>query len=247
MNSFCKFITNPDWWSVIATFVAAIVAAWITYMLGKRQNKLQEQQLKLQERQNEIQEQQVKLQEQQNKIQLQQIEAQEYELYRRMYALIVDLDFFNKTILHKIVVILITNEEKNLRLKLIEEMYNEYNTLNEKLTEYSIDIELKQCGQGIDVKYYYDALRACHTILQMFKVFIEDDLLIFDKTLIHYVPIDHTLPPEKYLDIILGLYRGRNEQQLRDALLACAEVVKKLNKAQLSKTIKERITPSNKQ
>ena len=27
MEKFCDFITNPNWWSVIATFVAAIVAA----------------------------------------------------------------------------------------------------------------------------------------------------------------------------------------------------------------------------
>ena len=55
MEKFCDFITNPDWWSVIATFVAAIVAAEITYVLGRRQNELQQQQLKLQEQQNDIQ------------------------------------------------------------------------------------------------------------------------------------------------------------------------------------------------
>ena len=67
LNKLVEFITNPAWWSVIATFVAAYVAARITSKFSKRQNELQEQQLKIQERQNELQEQQIKLQEQQNK------------------------------------------------------------------------------------------------------------------------------------------------------------------------------------
>lgn len=69
LNKFIEFITNPAWWSVIATFVAAYVAARITSKFSKRQTELQEQQLKIQERQNELQEQQIKLQEQQNSIQ----------------------------------------------------------------------------------------------------------------------------------------------------------------------------------
>ena len=64
MEKLCNFITNPDWWSVVVTFFAAIVATVITYKLGKRQSKLQEEQLKLQEQQNSIQEYQNKLQEQ---------------------------------------------------------------------------------------------------------------------------------------------------------------------------------------
>ena len=100
MDKFCDFITNPAWWSVIATFVTAIVAAWITSKFSKRQNELQEQQVKLQERQNELQEQQLKIQEHQNELQEQQIKLQEeqnkqqeYALYNRLYKLVKDMDF----------------------------------------------------------------------------------------------------------------------------------------------------------
>ena len=57
MDGLVKFITDPAWWSVIATFVAAAVAACITSKFSKRQTELQEQQLKIQQRQNELQEQ----------------------------------------------------------------------------------------------------------------------------------------------------------------------------------------------
>ena len=80
LKKFIEFITNPAWWSVIATILAATVAAWITYKLGRRQNELQQQQLKLQEQQNELQK--------------QQIQQQEYELYRRMYTQVFEMDFF---------------------------------------------------------------------------------------------------------------------------------------------------------
>lgn len=69
-------LNRPEWWSVGATIVAAFVAAVITYVLGKRQNELQEQQLKIQERQNELQE--------------QQIRAQEYEVRKRLYLLLTN-------------------------------------------------------------------------------------------------------------------------------------------------------------
>ena len=52
-------IHQPDWWGFGATIFVGIVAAAITYVLGKRQNDLQEQQTK----------------------------QQEYELYRRLYKL----------------------------------------------------------------------------------------------------------------------------------------------------------------
>lgn len=67
MRILCINLTDPAWWSVIATFVGAIAAAIITYILGKRQNKLQEEQNKLQKR---------------------QIEAQEYEILKRLYILV---------------------------------------------------------------------------------------------------------------------------------------------------------------
>ena len=55
-------LNRPEWWSVGATIVAAITAAWITYKLGKRQNELQEQ----------------------------QIRAQEYEVRKRLYLLLTN-------------------------------------------------------------------------------------------------------------------------------------------------------------
>ena len=88
MKILCIDLTDPAWWGVIATIIAAVVAAIITYVLGRRQNRLQEQQLKIQERQNDLQEQQLKLQEEQNKLQKRQIEAQEYEILKRLYILV---------------------------------------------------------------------------------------------------------------------------------------------------------------
>ena len=94
MEKFCNFITNPDWWGVGATIIAAFVAAVITYVLGKRQNELQEQQLKIQERQNELQEQQLKLQEQQIKLQEQQNAIQGYEMHKMMYQFVMETNAY---------------------------------------------------------------------------------------------------------------------------------------------------------
>ena len=239
LKKFIEFITNPAWWSVIATILAAIAAAVITYVLGKRQNELQQQQLKLQEQQNDIQKYQTKLQEQ-------QIQQQEYDLYRRMYTRVFELDFFNKTMLHRIVAILTSNEDKNLRLKLIEDVWKEYEKQSEEFNECPLDMDLKQCGEGIDAKYYYDALQASKNIILMFKYFVEDELLIFNPSLAYNPQIEnHNTPPKVFIDMILRIYKGRNPHILKNELLAYASIVEKTRQAQLLKVIKDRITPTD--
>ena len=223
--------SNPDWWSVIATLLAAAVAAWITYKLGRRQNELQQQQLKIQEHQNELQE--------------QQIRQQEYDLYRRMYTQVHGLDFFNKTILLRMVAIMTSNEDKNLRQKFVDDIWKEYEKHSENFTECTLDMELKQCGTGLDAKLFYDALQASKNIILMFKYFVEDELLIFNPSLAYNPQIeDHNTPPEVFIDMILKIYKGRNPQLLRNQLLAYANIVEKSKQAQLLKVIKERITPT---
>ena len=229
MERFCDFITNPAWWSVIATFVAAIVAACITSKFSKRQNELQEQQLKIQERQNELQEQQIK--------------QQEYDVYRRIYTQIFDLDLFNKALLLRIVVILTNSEDKNLRLKLIDDIWDECEKHSDEFSEWTLDLDLKKCGEGKDAKYYYDASQASRKIIQMFKYFVANELLSFNPDLVNAVQLELTTSPEKFIDVILKLYKGRNPQLLRNELLAYASIVEKTNQSQLLKNIKDRITP----
>lgn len=239
MEKFCNFITDPAWWGVIATFVAAFVAAWITYKLGKRQNELQQQQLKLQEQQNDIQKYQTKLQEQ-------QIRQQEYDLYRRMYSQVFELDFFNKTILNRIVAILTSNEDNKLRLKLLDDTWQEYETLSKKYGECTIDMELKQCGTGLDAKLYYDALQASRKVIQMFKYFVEQDFLIFSPSLA-YSPLveDPNTSTQQFINIILQLFKGKNTNLLARELMAHASIVERTKQSQLMATIKERITSND--
>ena len=238
LEKLIEAVDSPDWWNVIATFVAAFVAAVITWIFGKRQEKLLQQQLKLQEQQNDIQKYQTKLQEE-------QIQQQEYELYRRMYTQVFEMDFFNKTILLRIVAILVSNEDNKLRLKLIDDIWREYEKRSEEFTQCTLDMELKKCGEGIDAKYYFDALQASRKVIQLFKYFIENNLLSFEPSLAYNPQIeDHNTPPEVFIDMILRIYKGRNPQLLRNQLLAYANIVEKSKQAQLLKVIKERITPT---
>lgn len=100
MDGFYKFITSPDWWSVIATFITAFAAAWITYKLGKQQEKLQKQQIKLQEQENK---------------------RQEYEYYKDLYRFIGSIYYALKgvcpNILNNIYSVLSSDFFKIKRLK----------------------------------------------------------------------------------------------------------------------------------
>ena len=179
------------------------------------------------------------------RIQRQQAKAQEYELYRRVFSQIFKLDFFNKTILLRMVAILTSNEDKKLRLKLIDDIWQEYEKRSDEFTGCTIDIELKQCGEGLDVKYYYDAFQASREIILMFKLFVEQDFFVFNPLVAHNIQLAHTTPPEEIVNIILSLYRGINPHYLKRDLLAYTEIVEKSNQAQILEIIKERITPDN--
>lgn len=51
MNSFCEFITNPDWWIIVLTIInigAFIFVAYTQIKLQKKQTKLQQNDLRIQ-------------------------------------------------------------------------------------------------------------------------------------------------------------------------------------------------------
>ena len=172
MEKFCDIITDPDWWSVVATIIAAIVAAVITYVLGRRQNELQQQQLKIQERQNDLQEQQVKLQEQQNeiqkyqtKLQEQQVRAQEYEVYKRLYMLVSnangEIDNFIEE-LDRLLWEPYYNSDKNAlsRKKThIDKLFND-------LRDSYVDYELKLSKETFNKDGYLNILNLMSRVLQ---------------------------------------------------------------------------------
>ena len=158
MEKFCDFITNPDWWNVIATFAAAIVAACITSKFSKRQNELQEQQLKIQERQNELQEQQIKLQEQQNK-------QQEYDLYSRLYESLCDMNTFADTLIYKIyATISYSNDTNGIRDSFMK-LFEEVNDLHSQLNKCSVDVDLKWAEQNKAIIEYYNLIISSRNLL----------------------------------------------------------------------------------
>ena len=166
MDCFYKFITNPDWWSVIATFLAAIVAAWITYKFGKRQNELQEQQIKLQKQQTKLQE--------------QQILQQEYEIYSKLYKLVkradVEIEHFLGVIVESLGVIRSKRADNGfLKLKLdyIERICND-------LEQNAIDFEIKFTKDFFDLDGYRDILGFMAYNLKSLVKMVEDKKMHYD-------------------------------------------------------------------
>lgn len=148
-------LNSPDLLSVGATVLAAVVAAVITYVLGKRQNELQKQQLKLQERQNELQEQQIKLQEQQVVIQArqnelqatqtdimrQQTKAQEYPTYRGLYDLVSSIHLAAAGFVVKMHGCIVSKE--GIKIYSWNDIREDISNLKKDLEKKTVDIELK--------------------------------------------------------------------------------------------------------
>ena len=145
--------------SVGATVLAAVAAAVITYVLGKRQNELQEQQLKIQERQNELQEEQTRLQKQ-------QVRQQDYEVYRRMYALIREINCTAKsclsTIYNFLSIPLFSIHDKDYLGKYVDENLE----LEKNLADTRVDFELRLSQNLPDIDKYAHLLASMHSVLQ---------------------------------------------------------------------------------
>ena len=187
LQELVEAVNRPDWWSVIATFVAAAVAAVITYVLGKRQNELQKQQLKIQERQNELQAQQVKLQEQQNqqqeyqtKLQEQQIRQQEYAIYSQLYKLVqkadVEIDYYLDEITSSLGVIPWKRAEDGFLQRKLDYLLE----LRKDLEQSAIDFEIKFSKDFFDLEGYRHILSSMTLNLRNLVKMVEEKKMFFD-------------------------------------------------------------------
>ena len=167
LEQLIEAVSRPDWWSVIATFVAAAVAAVITYVLGKRQNELQKQQLKIQERQNELQEEQTRLQEQQNKLQEQQIRVQEYEVFSKMYALVSEVNKLTSNLINIIYYYYTSPTFKRMSKNVLPNIQKDIPRLKQRFYDLSIDFELK-LSQDYLAPAYVDLLTDTERLLELF-------------------------------------------------------------------------------
>ena len=222
MENFCKYITNPDWWSVIATIIAAIVAAVITYVLGRRQNELQQQQLKIQERQNELQEQQVKLQEQQNeiqkyqtKLQEQQIRQQEYAIYKELYSTIKDIDSLGCAFLMRVGDHFSDASLKELGVNTLKYLDDETSKLSERLSQCALDFELKLNGDIVDFNSYNELLLQMQFLLMHMGNMEQDKIIKYVATNLENVPY-YNRPSE--IDIICERVDDDDKQTTRHIL-----------------------------
>ena len=159
MKGFIEFITDPAWWSVIATFVAAYVAARITSKFSKRQNELQEQQLKIQERQNELQEQQIKQQEIQTKLMVQQAKVQEHDQYKELYLIIRAIHHKSNTIISTIAQTLYWFPTEDFCYDTFREQQGEISELIQKFSVHKIELYLKADIDDIQYCNYQMVLR----------------------------------------------------------------------------------------
>lgn len=122
MLNFTDIVTNPEWWNAMATFVAAIVAAVITYKLGKRQNELQQQQVKLQE---------------------QQTKQQDYQLYKSLFQVVSDANIEISNFLFGLYVHISNVPKKGEVEVLLKGAIERLKRLDTEILQYAIDFHLK--------------------------------------------------------------------------------------------------------
>lgn len=152
MEGFVKFITDPDWWGVIATFVAAAVAAWITYKLGKRQNRLQEQ----------------------------QIRQQEYAIYSQLYKLVKRVDAEIDGYLNEIIDSLGVVPWKKAKDGYLQRKLEYLLELHNEMEQNALDFEIKFSKDFFDLGGYRSIIAEMIHNLQLLVNMVEADKMLYD-------------------------------------------------------------------
>ncbi|MBR2947862.1 MAG: hypothetical protein IKC17_04655 [Bacteroidales bacterium] len=202
----------PDWWSVGITFFATVVAAVITYILGKRQNKIQEQQTKI----------------------------QEYDTYRRIYKYLLQIESFTDTIFVKIAISLLYTNQKDKKIELIRDIQSEVNALGLSIEECSLDIELKICDKTLEIKNYYHFIIQTRNILSLILAYIEEGFIQNSNQPLE--SINNTTPRGTLINKILNTCHDiYHLESLNTSLLKYNALIETLKTESLKNTIKERL------
>lgn len=207
-----KAIKAPDWWGVWITFFAAVVAAVITYILGKRQNRIQEQQTKI----------------------------QEYDTYRRIYKSLRQIESFADTVFVKIAISLLYTNKKERKIELIKDIQSEANALGLSIEECSLDIELKLCDRTNEIKNYYQFIIQTGEVLSLLLAYIEAGLILNTNQPLENISI--TTPRKTLINKILNTCQNICcLESLKTPLLNYDTLIETLETESLKNTIKERL------
>ena len=176
------------------------------------------------------------------KLQKQQVQQQEYAIYRQMYIKIDNIDTFAQIFLQKIVAVLSSEFGNNERVVQVRELFKEAYSLNDSFTECTFDIELKQCGNAIDVGCYYGVLSEIKRLSKTLEFFLETN-----KMDIHYSKIEYNTDNTTLINIITNCCNDKQFQEiLKSRLLECVDAINKLKTSSIKEEIKKRITSNKK-
>lgn len=152
LNQLNNTLSNPEWWNVITTFAAAIVAAVITFIFGKRQESLQRQHLKLQE---------------------QQTKQLDYQLYKSLYQVVSDANIEISNFLFILYVYISNAPKKDEVGTLLQREIEQLQKVDETILQCAIDFNLKfPKEQTLVQDYRYligGMLNICDNLNELYK------------------------------------------------------------------------------
>ena len=200
LNNIADAVSSPAWWNVIVTFSAAIVAAVITYIFGKRQEALQQQQLKLQE---------------------QQTKQQDYQLYKLLYQVISDVNLEISNFIFTLYVCIFNPLKQDDVETLLQHIKERLKKVDETILQYAIDFNLKFPKEKTLVHDYR------YTIVMMYNICTNFSELyksgnILDTELVSerdYTLIQTFLKDDNLVSVILAHIKDEDARQREYMLL----------------------------
>lgn len=200
---------NAEWLNVTATFFAAIIAAIITWILGRRQEKLQKQQVAL----------------------------AEYEINKRLYSTIKNIDELSTTLIIRIYSYFCGTAFVTYRRDLLTEMQDEIIDIRDKFNDCILDFELRLGRSWESVESYRTLITIMNNIVACAKAFESEKAIEREVRCIKSTDDNHII--DTLVEIVIEKYQSGFKELLCN-FLKRREQASKINAL---KKIKERIKP----
>jgi hypothetical protein len=224
LDNLIEAVDSPDWWGFGATVFVGIVAAGITWILGRRQNELQEQQLKIQERQNELQEQQIKQQEIQTELMAQQAKVQEHDQYKELYLLIRAIHYKAKHAVSNLTSTLGWSISDEQCIEVLKGRQKEVHELRNRLSEYEVDFELKTDMTNLQYANYYLILIDVEALIEQVVGGLEMGDIVRPKTVSRNINTD-----EEHIEALLSWTNYNARDDIKESANDIAQKINKIS------------------
>ena len=215
-------LNSPDWWTIILTIIniGAFVFVAVT---------------------------QIRLQRQQNIVQQQQTKLLEYDIYKQLYSVIKDVNRLADVLLMHIYEHFSNGTLRNINFSILNRLYDDIVKLDERLSNNSLDFELKLNGDLNDLGAYQQLIFQMRLLALRMKEMESNKQIVFKEGADENpILLEHRGEKNALISAIIERVADEHKETTKHLIDSYLLVKNQVMDFNTLEKIKDRITPNDK-